>query len=81
MTEPLRMGVDNLVGVEMRAWAKKDLRADVSVFEILSNMPMYELARMLARRSALLSSDAKGGEETADVSGPTGVIANGTRPG
>lgn len=55
-------GVDSLVAVELRAWAKKEVRAEVSVFEILSNIPMSELARMLAGRSGLVAREGQGDE-------------------
>jgi hypothetical protein len=65
-------GVDSLVAVELRAWAKKEVRATVSVFEILSNVSMAELARMIAERSELGNWGEGKGEGEVE-----GVVVNG----
>ena len=44
-------GVDSLVAVELRTWVLKEVQADVSVFEILGNMPMTTLRGRLWRRA------------------------------
>lgn len=40
-------GVDPLVAVEMRSWVRRELNADVSVFDILSPMSITELAHKI----------------------------------
>ncbi|KAM7200715.1 Compactin diketide synthase mokB [Naviculisporaceae sp. PSN 640] len=47
-------GIDSLVAVEIRAWVFKELRSEVSVFEILSNASLSSLAAMVAQRSTLV---------------------------
>ncbi|KAE8150832.1 putative polyketide synthase [Aspergillus avenaceus] len=52
-------GVDSLVAVEVRAWVFKEVKSDVSVFDILSNMPLASLAGTIAAKSTLLSPAMK----------------------
>jgi len=52
-------GIDSLVAVEIRSWVFKELRSEVSVFEILSNASLTSLAGIIAGRSAVV----KGGGE------------------
>ena len=47
-------GVDSLVAAEMRNWCFRDLKADVSVFELLSGNSIMVLAEQIANRSALV---------------------------
>ncbi|KAG9239333.1 hypothetical protein BJ875DRAFT_491623 [Amylocarpus encephaloides] len=56
-------GVDSLVAVEVRAWVFKDVKSDVSVFEILSNAPLTQLAGNIAARSSLVGAGVRGAEE------------------
>lgn len=56
-------GVDSLVAVEVRAWVFKDVKSDVSVFEILSNIPLTQLAAKIAGRSALVPAAVRGAED------------------
>ncbi|KAM7187391.1 hypothetical protein V8F33_011289 [Rhypophila sp. PSN 637] len=49
-------GIDSLVAVEIRAWMFKELRSEVSVFEILSNAPLSSLAAMVAGRSTVVKA-------------------------
>ncbi|OJD32113.1 polyketide synthase [Diplodia corticola] len=49
-------GVDSLVAVEIRAWAFKEVKSDVSVFDILSNVPLITLAERIVAKSSLVSS-------------------------
>lgn len=54
-------GVDSLLAVELRSWIHSEVKADVSVFDLLSNTPISLLASNLASSSravpeALLSS-------------------------
>ena len=53
-------GVDSLVAVEVRAWIFKEVKSDVSVFEILSNTPLLSLAAKIASRSTLVSPGIRG---------------------
>lgn len=47
-------GVDSLVAVEVRNWIFRELKSDVSVFDILSSIPMSELATKIAAKSRLV---------------------------
>jgi hypothetical protein len=47
-------GVDSLVAVEVRNWIAKEMLVEVSVFEILANVPMKQLAAELAAKSKLV---------------------------
>ena len=47
-------GVDSLVAADFRNWCFKELKADVQVFEFLSNIPISALARQIAEKSALI---------------------------
>ena len=53
-------GVDSLVAVEVRAWIFKEVKSDVSVFEILSNTPLLSLAAKIASRSTPVSLGIRG---------------------
>ncbi|KAL8891990.1 MAG: hypothetical protein Q9192_005673 [Flavoplaca navasiana] len=44
-------GVDSLVAVEVRTWVFKEIKADISVFDVLSNVPLTTLARTIVGRS------------------------------
>ena len=44
-------GVDSLVAVEVRTWVFKEIKADISVFDVLSNVPLATLARTIVGRS------------------------------
>jgi short-subunit dehydrogenase len=50
-------GVDSLVAAELRNWCFKDLKSDIMVFEFLSNVALTVLARQIAEKSTLLSSN------------------------
>jgi hypothetical protein len=47
-------GVDSLVAVEVRNWMAKEMLVEVSVFEIMANVPMRQLAVDLAAKSKVL---------------------------
>ncbi|KAL8719832.1 MAG: hypothetical protein Q9225_003210 [Loekoesia sp. 1 TL-2023] len=47
-------GVDSLVAAEMRNWCFRDLKADMSVFELLSGSSISVLADQIANRSTLV---------------------------
>lgn len=59
-------GVDSLVAVEIRAWVFKEVKSDVSVFEILSNASLIELANKIAANSSLLSASNRMEENLVD---------------
>ncbi|RDA94859.1 hypothetical protein CP533_4211 [Ophiocordyceps camponoti-saundersi (nom. inval.)] len=46
--------IDSLMAIEIRMWALKQVGSDVSVFEILSNEPLVELASRITARSSLV---------------------------
>ena len=46
-------GVDSLVAVELRSWLSKELRADVSVFDMTNKSSIYQLASTTTERSKL----------------------------
>lgn len=50
----LSYGVDSLVAVGLRAWAFKDLKCDLSIFDILGNEPLSVLAAKIAEKSPLI---------------------------
>ncbi|GAM41965.1 polyketide synthase [Talaromyces pinophilus] len=52
--------VDSLVTVEVHACIFKEVKSDVSVFEILSNTPWLPLAAKIASRSTLVSPGIRG---------------------
>ncbi|MCJ1395325.1 hypothetical protein MMC18_008209 [Xylographa bjoerkii] len=47
-------GVDSLVAIEMRNWMFKDLKSNVSLFDVLSAVPISVLAEKIAMNSKLL---------------------------
>lgn len=55
-------GVDSLVAVEVRTWLFKEIKADISVFDILSNVPLATLARTIVGRSKYVSEAVLEGE-------------------
>ena len=46
-----RYGVDSLLAVEVRSWVFTELQADISVFQLLSNVPITELVRQIVAKS------------------------------
>ncbi|KAK7927597.1 hypothetical protein PG985_004595 [Apiospora marii] len=50
-------GVDSLVAVEVRNWVAREVAVEVSVFDLMANIPMRQLAGDLARKSALLNKE------------------------
>ena len=50
---PNAYGIDSLVAVEFRAWVFKELRSEVSVFEVLSNASLASLAVTIAGRTTI----------------------------
>ncbi|KAI3400337.1 hypothetical protein diail_3354 [Diaporthe ilicicola] len=56
-------GVDSLVAVEVRAWVFKAVKSDISVFDILSNTPLTQLAATIAAKSQLVSANVANRDE------------------
>ncbi|EOD43942.1 putative polyketide synthase protein [Neofusicoccum parvum UCRNP2] len=52
-------GVDSLVAVEVRNWVWREMMASVSVFELLSETPVGELAGEIAGRSGLVPEELR----------------------
>ncbi len=46
-------GVDSLVAVEVRNWIAREMAVEVSVFEVMANVPMFRLAEGLAGKTKL----------------------------
>ncbi|KAK3322951.1 hypothetical protein B0H66DRAFT_515672 [Apodospora peruviana] len=57
-------GVDSLVAVEIRTWAAKEAHSSVSVFEILGNVPMMDLAGVIAAKSRIVPESLKESGDT-----------------
>lgn len=51
-------GVDSLVAVEVRNWIAREMAVECSVFDVLQNIPMQQLAQNLAEKSKLLVNSA-----------------------
>ena len=54
-----RFGVDSLLAVEIRSWLCEDMQADVSVFQLLSNVPISDLARTIASKAKCVPAAVK----------------------
>jgi NADPH:quinone reductase-like Zn-dependent oxidoreductase/NAD(P)-dependent dehydrogenase (short-subunit alcohol dehydrogenase family) len=52
-------GVDSLIAVELRNWIQRQAHASVSVFDLMSTMPIRQLAEQIARESSLVKSGLK----------------------
>ena len=51
-TRPInRYGVDSLLAVEIRSWIFTEIQADISVFQLLSNVPISQLVRTMVEKS------------------------------
>ena len=59
-------GVDSLIAVEIQAWFFKEVKSDISVFDILSDAPLVLLGSRIAAKSGLLSLAILGEEEIID---------------
>ncbi|RMZ66024.1 beta-ketoacyl synthase domain-containing [Pyrenophora seminiperda CCB06] len=51
-------GVDSLVAVEVRNWIAREMAVECSVFDVMQNVPMTQLAKNLAEKSKLLLGQA-----------------------
>jgi hypothetical protein len=56
-------GVDSLVAVGTRNWIFRETAVDVSVFEILSESSIAEMAEVIAGKCRFLSDELRAGEE------------------
>ena len=60
LTKPMHTyGVDSLFAVELRNWFKKDLEAEIAVFDIMGNASFEDVGILGARRSRFVSEDLK----------------------
>jgi len=50
-------GVDSLTAVEIRAWSFRELQSDISIFDIMSNVPISALARTIVARSKFVTKE------------------------
>ncbi|OLN81058.1 Lovastatin diketide synthase LovF 20 [Colletotrichum chlorophyti] len=50
-------GVDSLVAMEMRNWARREMDAQIAIFDILEAVPITQLAAKIAGRSKLVNSE------------------------
>jgi len=50
-------GVDSLAAVEIRAWSFRELQSDISIFDIMSNIPIATLARTMVTKSKLVAKE------------------------
>ncbi|MCJ1384009.1 hypothetical protein MMC17_007124 [Xylographa soralifera] len=57
-------GVDSLVAVELRNWVFREVKADVSVFDILSSIPLAALSAKIAAKSKIIPTTVLAAEET-----------------
>ena len=62
-------GVDSLVAIEIRNWIFKELRSQVSVFDILAKLPMTQLALKIAAKSGHVPAALRGEGEAAAKDG------------
>jgi aryl carrier-like protein len=44
-------GVDSLVAIDLRNWLERETGADITVFELLGNMPLRDLSTIVAEKS------------------------------
>jgi hypothetical protein len=51
--------VDSLIAVEVRNWVMKEIKSDISILDILSPMPISQLAHKIADGSKLLPASFK----------------------
>ncbi|KAL8709002.1 MAG: hypothetical protein Q9220_006211 [cf. Caloplaca sp. 1 TL-2023] len=58
-----RFGVDSLAAIELKTWLARAVRADVAIFDLLSNRSVDELGRLAAERSELVGKEGLEGRE------------------
>ena len=69
-------GVDSLVAIEMRNWIFKELKSQVSVFDVQSKIPITQFALKIAKKSGyvppeILNKDGGEGAETGEAADKT----------
>jgi len=50
-------GVDSLTAVEIQSWSFRELQSDISIFDIMSNIPITSLARTMVSKSKIVAND------------------------
>jgi hypothetical protein len=50
-------GVDSLIAVELRNWMVTKLEARIQMFELMSSIPLTELAMLIAKRSCMIAPE------------------------
>ena len=56
ITKPIHAhGVDSIVAVDLRTWARREVEAEIPALDILGGMPLEELAGRIARVSELVT--------------------------
>ena len=56
ITKPIHAhGVDSIVAVDLRAWARREVESEIPALDILGSMPLEELAGRIARLSELVT--------------------------
>lgn len=58
--------MDSLVAVEVRNWIFRELKADVTVFDLLSQIPISALALKLGEKSKLIAQVLKQGNQAGE---------------
>jgi hypothetical protein len=67
--------VDSLIAVEVRNWVMKEIKSDISILDILSPMPISQLARKIAEDSKLLPASFR--PEVLDINVAGAEVAEG----
>jgi len=58
MSKPISTyGVDSFTAVEIRAWSFRELQSDISIFDIMSNIPVSSLARTIVVKSKFVPKE------------------------
>ena len=56
ITKPIHAhGVDSIVAVDLRAWARREVEAEIPAMDILGSMPLGELAARITKLSELVT--------------------------
>jgi len=51
--------VDSLKAIQVRNWVLKELGCEISVFDILSPIPLSQLASIVTKKSTLVDGDIR----------------------
>jgi acyl carrier protein len=61
LSQPLYIyGIDSLMAVELRAWVGKEMKADVTLFDILNAESIRALASKISKASQLVPQKVRG---------------------